>query len=257
MALAAAAGIVVDELERARFLLAPGVDDVGMCAGELVGHRAKVKRRLAVLGQLAAGDEILAVLAQLVEGRQPRVGGIDVTSVERRQNGLWLQVDQLNVVGGQPVLRQRGQQAVVRGRRERRADPLALQFGDRVDTAAVARHERLVVAGDVEHERNLVRDVQRRGEPPCDGTRAERAEVQFLGDERGVDVGTGVELRPLDVVVRQLLLQPTAVLHDQVATRKALVANANRRLVGLVPRTVDRAAGQRQRCAAQPLRRGP
>ena len=208
MALAAASGSSWMSVERAGFLLTPGVDDLGMRVGELVGHRAEIQRRLAVLGQLAAGDQVLAGLAQVVQRRQPGVGGVDVAAFPRRQDRLRLQVDELNVTGGQPVLRQRGQQAVVRGRRERGGDPLAPQLGDRVDVDAVAGDQRLVVTGDVEHERDLVRDVQRRRQSARHRAGAQRAEVEFLGDERGVDVGAGVELGPLDVVVRQRLFQP-------------------------------------------------
>ena len=93
--------LVGDHVERAGLLLTPDVDDLGMRGGELVGHRGQVERRLAVLGQLAAGDQVLAGLAQLIQGGQPGVGGVDVTALPCREDRLRLQVDQLNVLGRQ------------------------------------------------------------------------------------------------------------------------------------------------------------
>ena len=246
-ALAAASGSSWISRQRAGFLLAPDVDDLRMCGRELVGHRAQIQRRLAVLGELAAGDQILAALAQVVQRRQPGVGGVDVAAVPCGQDGLRLQVDQLNIAGGQPILRQRGEQAVVRRRGERGGDPLAPQLRDGVDAGAVAGHQRLVVAGHVEHERDLVRDVQRRRQSAGHRAGSQRAEVEFLGDERGVDVGAGVELRPLDVVVGQRLFQPAVVLDDEIPAGEGLVADPDGRLVGLLTRLVDRATGQRRR----------
>ena len=228
IALAAASGSSLMSVECTGLLLAPGVDHLGMRVGEL--GRTPRPRSSVGLPSLASWRLVirsLPRLAQLVQRRQPRVGGVDVTAIPRRQNGLRLQVDELNVVGRQAVLRQRGQQAVVRRRRERCADPLAPQVGDRVDAGSVAGHQRLVVACDVEHERHLVGNVQRRGEAAGHGAGTQRAEVEFLGDERGVDVGAGVELDPLDVVVGQRLFEPLVVLDDQVAARKGLVADAN------------------------------
>ena len=141
----------------------------------------------------------------------------------------------------------------MRRRGERGGDPLAFQLRDGVDAGAVACHQGLVVARHVEHERDLVRDVQRRRQSAGHRAGSQRAEVEFLGDERRVHVGAGVELRPLDVVVGQRLLQPAVVLDDEVPAREALVADPDGRPVGLLTRLLHCATGQRrggehQRC---------
>ena len=112
-----------------------------------------------------------------------------------------------------------GEQAVVGGRAERRADLLADEARDVGDARVLARHERLGDADHVEDPRHLVGDVERVGETGGHGAAAGEADVDAAGDHRGVDVGARVELDPLDLSVGQLGLEPTLVLDDEVAVR--------------------------------------
>ncbi|SKY66235.1 Uncharacterised protein [Mycobacteroides abscessus subsp. abscessus] len=179
----------MDLLESACFDLAPGVDDVGVILREVRRHDAEVERRLAPGGHLTAGHDGLTGLAQLVECRQPGVDGVDVSALPRGQRCLRLKIDQVDVLRVHTGVVECGEQTVVRGRCERRRHALALEVGDRIDPGSVARHQRLVVARDVEDERDLVGNVQRRGESARHGARTDCAEVDLLRDERRVDVG--------------------------------------------------------------------
>jgi hypothetical protein len=129
---------------------------------------------------------------------------------------------------------ERGEQAVVRGRGERGGDLLAGQVGDVGDPGAVAGDERLVVPGHVEDPGDLVGDVQRRRQAARHGAGPDRREIHRAGDERGVDARARIELGPLDVVVRQRVLQPALVHDDQIAAGEGLVGDADGAATGFV-----------------------
>ncbi|SKU96300.1 Uncharacterised protein [Mycobacteroides abscessus subsp. abscessus] len=238
------ARIIVNEPESPRLLPAPRVDDLGMRVGERVGHYGKIQGGSAVGRQLAAGDQISAVLTHLVDRRQPGIDGIDVATIEGSQCGLRLQIHKPNITGRQAVLGQRGQQAVMCRGGERGPHAFALEARDRADAAAIAGHQRLVVTGHIKHEGDSVRDVQGCREPPREGTRAQRPEIQFPGDEGRVDVGARVESRPLDIVIGQCRFQPTVLLDHKITAGEVLVSDPNGRLTVLQARMVDGAPRQ-------------
>ncbi|SLE59313.1 Uncharacterised protein [Mycobacteroides abscessus subsp. massiliense] len=133
----------------------------------------------------------------------------------------------------------------MRGGGEWGPDTFTLEPRDRGHATAVAGHQRLVVTGHVKDEGHPVRNVQRRREPPREGARAQRPEIEFPGDEGRVDVGTRVEPGPLDVVFGQCCFQPTVLLDHQVTTGEVLVTDPDGRLAAVQTGVIDRAARQR------------
>ena len=122
---------------------------------------------------------------------------------------------------------ERGQQAVVGGRGERRGDRLAREVGDVGDSRCRPHHQRLGLADHVVDPRHLVLDARR--DAPRHRAATGEAEVDAAGDDRLVDRAARVEQLPLDLdVVAERLLEPALVLHDQVAVGDRLVADGDR-----------------------------
>jgi hypothetical protein len=199
--------------------------------GEVGRRDAEVVRRLALLGELLGVDQHLAAVGdELGEHRVPHVRAVDVAALPRRRDVGRLRVDDLDVVGREAGVLDRGQQRVVRRRRERRRHLPALQAGDVVD--AVAHRERLGLADHVVDPRHLVRQVLREAARHRAG--AGEADVDAPGRDRLVDGPAGVELLPLDLRVGERRLQPALVLDDQVAVGDRLVGDHD--LVGRAAR---------------------
>ena len=163
----------------------------------------RIEGRLALLGDVAGGDDHLAVALHLGEHRIPDEGRVDVAALPGSRDLRRTHVEDLHILGIDLGVGQRGQQLIVGGRHEGRRDLLALQVGQAVHARAVAGDQLLGVADVVQqpdhlHVHALAGSRRRRA-------RADLADRHLAGRHGLDDVATAAEHLPVDLVAGRLL----------------------------------------------------
>ncbi len=164
-----------------------------MGLGERLAYHPDIQGGGAPLAHLGRVGQYLAALGQLVEGRCPDIGTIDVTPLPGGDDGRRLKVDDLQAGRIHTPVPQRGQQAVVGGGGKGHGDALAGQ--GRRGSEPGLDHQRFRVAelgGEQKHlDGHLLVDGHRQR------AGADVADLHVAGGERPHHAGAAVELEPL------------------------------------------------------------
>ncbi|MOA04472.1 hypothetical protein D3C78_1240290 [compost metagenome] len=172
-------------------------DDLRVLLGEILAHDPGVEGRCAELGQLAGGDQYLAIFLGDPEGRIPYVRGVDVTALPGGNDRGWSQVENGDFRRVDVPVLQRGEQAVVAGGYKRHGDLLADQVLRGLDPGTVAGDQGFGGADLGGDEEGLHRDFAGDGRGQRAGT--EVADLHVTRGDGGDDIGTVVEFSPADI----------------------------------------------------------
>ncbi len=210
--------------------------------GPILVDDVAVERRLArVGGDLARGQDHLAVLLHLGEHRIPDPRRLDVAALPRRAHFRRAHVEDLHVLRVDARLLEGDDRVEVGRRVERHRDLLALQVLDAVDARAVLHDERLGVADVVEDPEQLVRLAarHRRGDPG----RPHLTDLDAARRHRLDHLAAAAELLPVDLVAGGFF-EILRFLRDAIGIQHVLVGDRHFLLL--------RERGARRECEHEP-----
>lgn len=149
-------------------------------------------------------EDHLAAFLDLAECRIPDVGCIDITALPGCRDFRWAQVQDLQLLRIDPLVREGGEQTVVGRRDEGHGHGLADEVEHGGDAGAVASHQRLGRANQADDIESLDRKLL--ACCGCERARSDISDVDRTGRNRRDDVRSAVELAPVDGRTDRLLV---------------------------------------------------